>query len=136
LSQEGPHLSRITALIALVLVVGLILLGSFYPFKYRPPSDGIGPLATLIASWNARLPRGDFLVNIFFYAPLGVVGIHVPPPNVSLVRRLAMTLAFGAALTIGCELLQYYAGRQTSIFDVAANVIGTLLGVIAARKLA
>ena len=66
-AREAPaKLWLVTAIMAAV-----ILYGSFYPFEFRIPPDGIGPVATFLDSWNARPGRGDFIANILLYLPFG-----------------------------------------------------------------
>lgn len=136
LDHPGAHsgndvgMSQRCTLVALVVIVGLILCGSLYPFEYDRPSSGTGPLAALFELWSAWPPWGDFLANILFYAPLGVLGVLSMPASVSRAQRLVLMVLFASVLSVGNELMQFYLGRQTSIFDVGANVLGTFLGSI------
>src|SRR6185437_4454324 len=51
-------------------------------------------------------------------------------------RYAAPVLLLAAALSLGCELAQYYvAQRQTSASDVYANIIGALCGAACALAL-
>jgi hypothetical protein len=54
-----------------VLMAAVILYGSFYPFDFRIPANGIGPIGTFVASVSDRPGRGDFIANILLYLPFG-----------------------------------------------------------------
>ncbi len=72
---------------------------------------------------ETRLRRADFMANVLLYVPFG---LFAP-------ARLAV---FGPLLSVALEAAQVYVpGRDPNIWDVAANSLGTLLG-IAARQLA
>jgi hypothetical protein len=58
----------------LAIIIAAILYGSLYPFKFRQPVNGIGPIRTLLESWAQTPQRADFLVNILLYMPLGFSG--------------------------------------------------------------
>jgi len=117
--------------IALALSVIIILASSLYPFRLCVPSGGIGPVAALFESLGRSPPTRDFLVNIVFYAPVGLFGTLLGADT--RTRRLAQkVLLAAAALSASNELLQYYVGRQTSAFDIVANTFGALLGTIVA----
>jgi hypothetical protein len=52
-------------------------------------------------------------------------------------RPIAVTLTVAGALSVAIELLQiWYVGRDPSLTDVVANVLGVAVGVIAAQRLA
>ena len=101
---------------------------AFLLFDFHTDVGGIGPLATLLASWNKTPGRGDFISNILLYLPLGFVGATAPGRRASL-RRLMLSSAVGVVLSISVELLQYYdGGRDTEATDFYANTLGTPLG--------
>ncbi len=109
----------------------MIAYGSLYPFDFHTDVGGVGPLGTLLASWNKTPGRGDFVSNILLYLPLGFVGASAPGKRGGL-RRLALTLLLGMTLSFSVELLQYYdGGRDTEATDFYANTLGTLFGAIA-----
>src|SRR5215470_9526046 len=113
------------------LMAAIILYGSLYPFQFRIPADGIGPVATLLGSWATLSTRGDILSNILLYMPLGFFAVLAGDAERSGGARLLRALLLGAALCIAIELVQYYdEGRETSASDVYSNVLGTLLGGI------
>jgi VanZ family protein len=119
--------------VALTAVVIVIVYGSLYPFAFRHPVNGIGPLNTLLKDW-AELPRrGDFIANVMLYLPLGFFGVLAFSAKRRLLPAMGLAIAAGFFLSTAMELTQYYvAGRVTSASDVYSNVIGTLLGAITA----
>ncbi len=117
--------------VALAMVVAFILYGSLYPFSFIAPSSNIGPVEALFATWNAAPQRGDVLANLIFYMPLGFVGTRAFLLVSGSSWGIAVAALAGAALSVGCELGQYYVmGRVTSATDVYSDVVGTILGGI------
>ena len=124
--------SRSHTWLVAVLMAGVILYGSFYPFDLRIPPSGIGPVATFIASIGDRPGRGDFIANILLYLPFGFFFVL---SFTATRRRTAVPLAVlcGALISLPVELTQYYdAGRVTAFSDFYTNVLGSLLGALAA----
>ncbi len=118
--------------IVTAVMIAVIVYGSLYPFAFRMPPHGIGPLQTLLRSWADRPGRGDFLSNILLYTPLGFFGVLALRNEVGPAKRAGATLLLGTVLCVAMELTQYYdEGRVTSFDDVYANVIGTAIGAVA-----
>jgi VanZ family protein len=116
-------------LIAAAIIVAVIIYGSLYPFSFRTPAYGIGPVRKLIESWAEAPHRGDFLANIMFYLPLGFFGVLATAGRGRVFLPLGLAILTGVLLSISMELTQYYVrGRVTAADDVYANVIGTTLG--------
>jgi VanZ family protein len=114
-----------------VIVAGLILYGSFYPFEFSVPADGVGPLQTFIDSIGRPPARGNFVANVLLYLPFGFFFVLSFGPA---RRRAALPLGVvcGAAMSLFVELVQYYdADRVTSFSDFYTNVLGSLLGGLA-----
>src|SRR5205085_12684460 len=59
------------ALLTFVVVAVLCYL-ELYPFTFRVPTTGEGPVRKLIESWAERPSRGDFAANVLAYIPLGL----------------------------------------------------------------
>jgi VanZ family protein len=124
-------------LLAAAIVAGVILYGSLYPFAFRYPASGIGPIQALLKSWAQTPQRGDFVANILFYMPFGFfasLGI-----GTSVLPALWIAIVCGALLSASMEVAQYYvAGRVSSGIDIYADIIGTalgaLIGVVAGRN--
>jgi VanZ family protein len=115
-----------------VIVTGLILYGSFYPFEFTVPPDGVGPLQTFIDTIGRRQSRGNFIANLVLYLPFGFLFVLSFGP---VRRRAAVPLGVlcGAAMSLFVELVQYYdADRVTSFTDFYTNTLGALVGGLAA----
>jgi VanZ family protein len=120
------------ALIAAAIIVAVIVYGSLYPFTFRQPEDGVGPLRNLLQSWTETPGRGDFAANIFLYLPLGLFGSLAVAGNGRPSLRTLLVVLTGGLLSTGMELAQYYiAARVSAADDVYANLIGTVLGALA-----
>ena len=118
-------------LIAAAIVAAIIIYGSLYPFTFRQPAYGIGPLRKLIESWAEAPQRGDFLANIMLYLPFGFFGALAIARRGRVVLAIVLAVITGALLSISMELTQYYVqGRVTAADDVYANIIGTALGAV------
>jgi VanZ family protein len=115
--------------------MAMIIYGSLYPFAFRIPLRGLGPVETLLDTWDHMPGRGDFISNILLYMPLGFFARQALRGKGILLQSGIVILA-GTALSIAMELTQYYdAGRDTEATDVYANALGTILGVVSARVL-
>ena len=112
-------------------MIAVIIYGSLYPFEFRQPGYGLGPVRTLLDSWRHTPSRGDFIANILFYTPLGFFAILAIGKRIGCLLRIALVVATGTALSTLMELAQYYdPGRVTSATDLYANVAGTALGAL------
>lgn len=119
--------------VALAIVVIIVLYGSLYPFVFRQPASGIGPISTLIKDWEQLPRRCDFISNVIFYLPLGFFGVLAFSEKMRAVSAMGLAVVVGALLSTAMELAQYYvAGRVTAASDVYSDVIGTGLGATAA----
>ena len=116
----------------MAIIVAVIGYGSLYPFIFRQPKGGVGPLRNLLESWADTPHRGDFVANVFLYLPLGFFGsLACSGRGRALPRVMLVTLA-GGVLSVTMELAQYYlAERVSAADDVYANLLGTMLGAIA-----
>ena len=133
--MQEHTLDRNSSIVTMLTFV-MILYGSLYPFAFRTPIDGIGPVATLLGSWADTPGRGDFLSNILLYMPLGFFARHALHRDVRAWGQTALVVLLGAALSASVELTQYYdEGRQTAATDFYSNTLGTLLGAVGARAI-
>lgn len=118
--------------LATLIIAAVILYGSFYPFEFRVPASGIGPIATFLASIGQRPGRGDFIANILLYLPFGFFFV-LSHGSDRQAACLPVVVLGGALLSLSVELTQYYdAGRVTAFSDFYTNTLGTLLGGLAA----
>ena len=118
----------------LAIVVAGIVLGSLYPFDFRVPAHGDGPVATLLAGWARRPGRGDLFANILLYMPFGLCALLAMRRPAGIAPRLVLEILAGGALSVAMELSQYFdADRVTTATDVYANLLGTAIGALAGR---
>ncbi|MCA9669445.1 MAG: VanZ family protein [Myxococcales bacterium] len=117
MSRDGTRLAR--ALFGYVLL--LTLLVTWAPFHFnRPPAIEL--------HWRA--PIGDVLINIVLFFGPGFLW------RASGGRSLALTGMLGLAFSALIEAVQLLSPvRSTSVFDVAANGFGALLGALTHRAL-
>jgi VanZ family protein len=129
-ATDGKRAGHIVLVLAIV-TVGIVL-GSLYPFAFRIPAHGIGPVRTLLQSWAEVPGRGDFSLNILLYIPFGMFAVLSLRHRTNFGRRLPVVITCGGALSVALELAQYFDdGRVTSATDVYANVLGTTAGAVA-----
>jgi len=113
------------------IIVAVIAYGSLYPFQFRIPTRGDGPMSTLVGSWMATPSRGDFIANVLLYMPLGYFGVLSLPRRLRL--RLPIITTCGTLLSVSVELAQYFEPeRVTSAADIYANLAGTIAGGLGA----
>ena len=120
----------------LLLVIVLILYGSFYPWQFRARDLPASPIWILLHSWPSRFDRfagRDMVVNLVLYIPFGVFCFLSMNRDRPRVLRSIVTV-LGAALLSACvEMAQlFYVTRQCSLLDVACNTAGAAIGVLAA----
>ncbi|MBV8936854.1 MAG: VanZ family protein [Alphaproteobacteria bacterium] len=119
-------------LVAVAIIVAVIVYGSLYPFTFRRPEAGAGPLRNLLQSWAETPHRGDFVANVFLYLPLGFFGSLASAGRGRALPRVMLVTLAGGALSVTMELAQYFiAERVSAAVDVYANLTGTMLGAMA-----
>jgi VanZ family protein len=123
-NRNHPH----GALVLAIITAGIVF-GSLYPFAFRVPAEGIGPVRALLESWSERPGRGDFLANILLYIPFGIFAMVSLRRGRGLCQRLLIVTVAGTMISITMELLQYFdETRVTAATDVYANLLGTAIG--------
>jgi hypothetical protein len=95
-ASRGAHRFNKGFLIATAIIVAVIIYGSLYPFSFRTPAYGIGPVRKLIESWAEAPHRGDFLANIMFYLPFGFFGVLSTAGRGRVFRALALAICGGS----------------------------------------
>jgi glycopeptide antibiotics resistance protein len=114
----------------LVVIVGLILYVSLYPFEFAPNRPGW--LAALHSMSWARASRSDMFNNVLLYAPLGFCLALLTEPRAGRLAALPIATAAGALLSLTLELLQAsIESRVPSYTDLTLNTAGTLAGAVA-----
>jgi VanZ family protein len=115
----------------------LIVYGSLYPWRFREPPGSLGPIEILLRSRSGLIYLHDFFVNIALYIPLGACAYLTLKRPSRKLRSLVMPVLLGIALSTTLELIQVYeASRKSSIYDVMANTIGSVIGVVAGSMFA
>ena len=113
-------------------VRAIVLYGSLYPFQFRNNAGANGPFRALVQTWHAPIHRGDFIANILLYLPFGFFPAQAVR-SLPKLRRIALVICGGLALSVSMELAQFYdAGRVSGLADVYADVSGALLGAAVA----
>ena len=116
---------------ALAIIVLIVSYGTLFPFAFRVPATGIGPVQTLLNTWAMMPRRGDFLLNILLYLPLGFFAVLAAPAGLGATHRILIGVLIGTILSAGLEMLQYYSvGRVSHAGDIYANFTGSALGSI------
>jgi VanZ family protein len=119
-------------LLLTLAIIAVILHGSLFPYHFVAPPGGIGPVATLFASWKELgTSYGDIVANVLLYMPLGFF-MALAIGRGRIVRILFVTMA-GLVLCTTVELAQYYdVGRDDTMSDVYFNTLGSTLGATGA----
>jgi len=113
----------------LALSCALILYGTLFPFSFQPGLHEESVFALLRASANDHVSRGDVLANVILFFPFGFFAMQSVFPRVPRFLRLFFVVVAGAAFSFSIESVQScLPGRVTSIYDIATNTAGTLLG--------
>jgi VanZ family protein len=114
-------------------MAAVIIYGSLYPFEFRVPLGGVGPLATLLGSVWDRPSRSDAVANVLLYMPFGCFFLLGSRGASRRLGVLALATAIGGLMSLSMELTQYYdVGRVTNFSDLVTNTLGTLLGGLVA----
>jgi len=133
----GAAASNLATRYALVVVVILaIVYGSLYPFSFHNSGTIGAGLRHLLSTWK-QLPqsRGDFLVNLLLYAPLGLtMTAALSQSRSQWWWPMVVAVSSGTVLSFSIEWTQFYdAGRVSALSDFYLNVAGTLAGSVFAR---
>ena len=108
-------------------VIAVILYGTLFPFTFHARPDLDSAFSVLADTVHATPHRVDVLANILLFLPLGFFWIHaMRRPGLAAV---ALVTVFGGVFSTCIELAQLYdQGRVSSVWDICANVAGTLAG--------
>jgi VanZ family protein len=111
----------------------LIIYGSLYPWHFHARELTANPAWILAHAWPTHFGASqikDVIVNVLFYAPLGLFGFLSLSNNRLKSVAGAVIIAIGFALSCSMEMLQLFvAGRDTSALDVLSNTAGAAVGV-------
>ena len=113
----------------LALSCALILYGTLYPFSFNVGLHEESIRALLTASARSHVSRGDVIANVILFLPFGFFAMQSVLPRVPRLIRMVFIVAAGAAFSLGIECSQScLPGRAVSIYDIATNTTGALLG--------
>ena len=113
----------------LALSCALILYGTLYPFSFTAGLHEESILSLLKASVNSHVSRGDTIANVILFLPFGFFAMQRVLPRVPRFIRIVFVVAAGATFSLGIESTQScIPGRAVSVYDLATNTVGTLLG--------
>jgi glycopeptide antibiotics resistance protein len=123
-----------------LLFAAFIVYGATIPFHFagggRAVLDKLHrlPLNPLVSpDTGGRLSIPDVVQNVLLFVPFGALGFLAGTRTPRKPRRIVLVTLLGAALSVFVEILQLFTNdRVTSLGDVTANTIGTLLGAILA----
>lgn len=108
---------RLLYVVLLWCWTALVLYGSLAPGDGLPPSG-----------WLGRIPGFDKIVHFAFYSGETALLLAVFDPRRSLRWLLLLATVFCSGVI---ELVQgAYLNRSCDIFDMAANVLGALFGML------
>lgn len=119
-----------TLILALLFcILALIIYGSLYPFNFDPqlvPGGLQGAFREL--RW-ARAGRGDLILNVLLYLPLGFCLVLALGVRLHRALMVIVATALGALLSLSIELAQsMLPTRVSSLLDLSLNTAGSLLG--------
>jgi VanZ family protein len=127
-SMQGAAFPKVRVRVGFLLLVYLsgVLFMALRPLQYEPT-------ATRGFLVFAFLPRRDFAINIMGFIPFGyllVLYFMSGKGKRGLLGMSLLAVAAGTGTSLFLEIVQYYIpGRISSLFDLIANGIGTLIGV-------
>lgn len=127
--------------LALFCVYALfVAYGTLLPFQFvadrqalqaRPGSVNWNPVHLVT---GVPTPPADLVLNIFFFVPLGIIGLHAQNRRPRWAAVLRCTAA-GAMLSVAVEALQFFIpARNPATSDVLTNVLGTFVGAVSAAE--
>jgi glycopeptide antibiotics resistance protein len=136
LNAKGARMQRLRITTLVFLYVGYVLIVTLYPFEPSADvADSLGQFIsgffTLIREGWKQLASKDFLVNICFFIPCGVL-LYCALESSEHPKTLKICLATlcGACISFIIELCQVFVSRYPSAFDVLSNTIGTGCGAV------
>src|SRR3569832_1638668 len=122
--------ASVFARVALLFYAFLIVYASWYPFSGWH-SSGLSAFAYLSAPFPYYWTVFDLAINIFGYAPLGVLAVFALYPNVRGSWTVPIAVIGGALLSGAMEaVLAYLPRRVASSLGLLASTAGVLLGAI------
>jgi VanZ family protein len=117
----------------LLVVIVLIIHGSFYPWHFEFKALSPGPLQIMLGGWPTKLDRfvvKDIIINVFIYIPLGMLAFLALKQRGARWFSIFGSLMLGVTLSTSVEIMQLYIPtRDSSVFDIVTNATGTAVGI-------
>jgi VanZ family protein len=119
-----------TLILALLFcILALIVYGSLYPFNFTPALVSGGLRGAFHELRWARAGRGDLILNVLLYLPLGFCLVLAFGTKLNRVVAVLAATLLGATLSLSIEVAQsILPTRVPSLFDLSLNAAGSLLG--------
>jgi len=110
-------------------VIG-ITYGSLYPFEFAAAETTA--FNSLLESWKSSMYLGDRLANIVLFVPFGFFGmLAIKRPRAPSIRIITVVV-LGLLLGVALQVAQLFVpGRDASLQDAQANLLGTVVGGLA-----
>lgn len=115
---------RVIAASSLAVYLIALALIAFWPEHVDRGASTLIRAITRVLPW-ATHERIEFTSNIALFVPFGLLGALL------LHRRIWLAIVAGLAISVFVELVQgaFLPGRTSSVWDVVANTLGTVIGV-------
>ena len=119
-----------------LVMIFLIIYGSLYPFDFQFQSISDEELNAFFNTWLSITHKGDIVANILIFIPLGFTGAYYFSDSVPRIKAFSIILLLSILLGFGLQVLQLYLpSREANLFDGVLNIIGTGLGLLAAKTI-
>jgi len=105
------------------------------PLNFGPPADGRGYLQHAFLYGDFERSFSHVALNVLLFVPLGILLHHeCVRRRLPASRTVVLTVTIGLLISVVVESLQVFLpDRDSSLFDVGANTLGAIVGVIADR---
>lgn len=121
--------SNTLVLALLCCILALIVYGSLYPFKFDTSIVAGGLRGAFRELHWARAGRGDLILNVLLYLPLGFCLLLALSARTHRAVAVIVATLIGAALSLCIELAQsMLPARVPSLMDLSLNTVGSFLG--------
>src|SRR4051812_34819212 len=114
--------SNSLVLALLCCILALIIYGSLYPFNFNAKLISGGVLGAFRELRWARAGRGDLILNVLLYLPLGFCLVLALGSRLNRVLAVLAATVLGSMLSLSIEVSQsMLPTRVPSLFDLSLN---------------